>query len=314
MTLGAWPRSHQAPCPSHPFSSESDRGGRKDRHSVKNGSTCLRSLPIGMLLKACLSLTRNHTEAGCSWGQTAGSRKSRRLHMPFFFFFSSAVHSAQTPISTDTHILFLCILYFFLLGTRTWRKTEKVIGKPGHLGARIIVARHTAPAHFVVKILSEASAIDQRAANYRNVWFNEACNKSAWPLNLYFSAPLLTEITEIKKTNQHSLLASIPIPSLIALLFKSNVKWKCSHLTLTKCNGMSSQWKGEEHGTELLLPFLHLDAASEHPRRCQGCFNSSVLFIFAEVYRNIFFFYLTAFIFLAGSSANHSSDGFSYLQ
>lgn len=48
-------------------------------------------------------------------------------------------------------------------------ENRKVIGKPGHLGARIIVARHTAPAHFVVKILSEASAIDQRAANYRNV-------------------------------------------------------------------------------------------------------------------------------------------------
>lgn len=33
----------------------------------KNGSTSLRSLPIRMLLKACPSITVNHTELGCSW-------------------------------------------------------------------------------------------------------------------------------------------------------------------------------------------------------------------------------------------------------
>lgn len=81
--------------------------GRKDRHSVKNGSACLRSLPIRMLLKACLSIRRNHTEAGCSSGGTAGSRKSRRLHVPFFFLsFHSLTHCASAPDSRkhgDTH-------------------------------------------------------------------------------------------------------------------------------------------------------------------------------------------------------------------
>lgn len=96
-------------------------GERKDRHSVKNGSACLRSLPIRMLLKACLSITRNHTEAGCSWGQTAGSRKSRRLHMPFF---SSDTHSAFAPVPQTHWRTHPVLLYtFFQLGTWTWRKT-----------------------------------------------------------------------------------------------------------------------------------------------------------------------------------------------
>lgn len=72
-----------------------------------------------------------------------------------------------------------------------------------------------------------------------------------------FLAPLLTRITVIK-VNQPSRLACFQFNSLHypPTFFKSNVR-KCSRLTLPECNGMSSQWKGEEHGTELLLALLH---------------------------------------------------------
>lgn len=79
------------------FSLVSERGrvgawgktGTQSKKKKKNGSACLRSLPSRLLLKACLSITGIHTEAGCSWGKTAGSRKSRRLHKPFLFSFDT---------------------------------------------------------------------------------------------------------------------------------------------------------------------------------------------------------------------------------
>lgn len=76
---------------------------------------------------------------------------------------------------------------------------------------------------------------------------------------IFISSSLLTNITDIKINHLVSPL-SISIPSIILLLFfffGSDVKWKCSHLPLTKCNGMCSEWKGREEDTKLLLLLLH---------------------------------------------------------
>lgn len=186
--------TQKPPCfvPFSPWRMRAEGGERKDNRSVKNGSACLRSLPIRMLLKACLSIMHNHTEAGCSWGTAAWSRKSCMSS-------SSPTHTklSLNPISTDTRIL----------------------------------------QHPPIKLLCDASPLVPRRENVRYLWFNKAQLLEQYFIHLPRSWK--------QKSTSYTVCRFSSLHYPLMIFKKSNVKWKRSRWTRTKCNGASSEWKGK---------------------------------------------------------------------